>query len=201
MVGGKANNLNKLTKFGFNVPDFFIIEDMTNLSLNLNAKSYAVRSSANVEDQEDKSYAGLFETYLDVKAEDVPLKVSKVFNSKNISKNYETNKEIKMNVIVQEFIKADISGICFTNMKNRMVISLHAGDCEDLVSGKVAGEEVTVDRETFCFHRKPKIDINYTNLIKTFLQIEKLFKKAQDIEFCIKNDKLFILQTRPITTN
>ena len=32
------------------------------------------------------------------------------------------------------------------------------------------------------------------------LEIEKLYKFPQDIEFCIKDDKIFILQSRPITT-
>ena len=37
-------------------------------------------------------------------------------------------------------------------------------------------------------------------LSKTALDIEKLYKSPQDIEFCIKNEKIFILQSRPITT-
>ena len=32
------------------------------------------------------------------------------------------------------------------------------------------------------------------------LEIEKWYGFPQDIEFCIKNEKIFILQSRPLTT-
>jgi phosphohistidine swiveling domain-containing protein len=42
--------------------------------------------------------------------------------------------------------------------------------------------------------------IELEGIVKTALQIEKKYGKPQDIEWCLKNGELYILQTRPITS-
>ena len=75
---------------------------------------------------------------------------------------------------------------------------------DKLVSGEVTPNTYFIDKKSlkiinnilkFSF-KKSLI----TKLSQTALEIEKLYKFPQDIEFCIKNEKIFILQSRPITT-
>lgn len=208
----KAKNLRKLSTF--NVPKFEeldftfldsatdeeINEKISNIHSNLKANLYAVRSSANVEDSSSKSYAGIFDSYIEVKPEKLTEKVLSVFQKIEHSDLYKENKTIEMSVIVQVYIPAKYSGVTFTNMDGQLLISVHDGKCDDLVSGKVSGKEIIIDRETFCFFRKPEFDLNYSFLIRTFLRIERLFGTPQDIEWIIdSNEKLWIVQSRNIT--
>lgn len=210
-IGGKAQNLLKLKELGFNVPDFLIItpDEIENDEI-LNAKlkdleskdiTYAVRSSGINEDSKDKSYAGIFKTEIDVLKKDLIPSIKRIYLATDDAKQYIENiKDQKVTVIVQKYIKAKYFGICFTKLKNNLVINIHEGIGEDLVSGKVSGEEINILRETFTYIHKPKLLLNYSRLIRVFLKIEKDFGGPQDIEFCIdEDDNFWILQTRPVT--
>src|SRR3989344_7179804 len=83
-IGGKGLNLFKLAKlskkYGYNVPDFFIIPvnySGPNGNILLRARylngngNYAVRSSSPYEDSQQHSFAGVFETLLDVPRSDL----------------------------------------------------------------------------------------------------------------------------------
>ena len=64
LVGGKAYNLDILTKNGINVPKWSVVtsfEDTYEVEEN---KLYAVRSSAAGEDGSENSFAGQMESYL-----------------------------------------------------------------------------------------------------------------------------------------
>lgn len=210
----KAINLEKLK--GFNVPKFEVLDyvflkncsdDELKIKIfdiveQLDCQSYAIRSSANVEDSKEKSYAGIFDSYIDIDKRDVFMYVKKVFEGVNDLKSYTIQDKVEMSVIIQEYIPAKYSGVAFTNLNNQFIISVVEGRCEKLVSGELGGEDVVLDRESFCFFRKPKFQLDYSYLIKTFLKIENMFKLPQDIEWVLdKENKLYIVQTRPITTN
>ena len=48
---------------------------------------------------------------------------------------------------------------------------------------------------------KPKLsDEKIKELAKVCVEIENHYKKPQDIEWCMKDDDIYILQSRPITT-
>lgn len=128
--GGKAYGLYRLIQADINVPEGFVIENSQSLSneniseLETKLKEFAkndklaVRSSASDEDGNIKSFAGIFETILNVENDinDVKEAIKKVNDSANTdkTKNYSNNK-FKMNVVVQKMINPRISGICFTN--------------------------------------------------------------------------------------
>ena len=42
-------------------------------------------------------------------------------------------------------------------------------------------------------------DDKIKKIVKTFLRVEKIFNYPQDIEFCISDNKLWLIQSRPIT--
>ncbi|MDP3769733.1 MAG: PEP/pyruvate-binding domain-containing protein [bacterium] len=120
-------------------------------------KRYAVRSSADVEDSAKKSWAGVFESYLNVPQSGVVNATKRcwasVFSSTVVryAKSLGQIPRIKMAVIVQESINSDVSGVCFTrdpldNKKDDIRIEAVFGLGEALVQGKVTPDSYAVER-------------------------------------------------------
>ena len=111
---------------------------------------FAVRSSATIEDRSDISFAGQAESFLCVKNQtDILESVKRVWQSAFSERAvvYLKTKEIPMNqvkmaVIIQEMIPADISGVMFTanvvnNSTEEILINATWGLGDSLVSGKI----------------------------------------------------------------
>ena len=134
LIGGKAFNLAKLKRAGFNVPAFFIITTKADGKMSgqlkkqifqnlkkLKTPNFAVRSSATCEDKNLASFAGQFESYLGVGKKDLIKAVRKCWDSVKkdrvliycASKKIDP-KQIKMAVVVQEMIFAEKGGVIFT---------------------------------------------------------------------------------------
>ncbi|MBP5701250.1 MAG: phosphoenolpyruvate synthase, partial [Lachnospiraceae bacterium] len=82
---------------------------------------YAIRSSGNKEDLDEYSFAGQYETFLNVAKSDLEKKIIACYRSMfgKVSLQYIANRNIdplsmKMSVVIQEMVDADNSGICFT---------------------------------------------------------------------------------------
>ena len=146
----KRKNLEILRQHKFNVPKFDVVTwedrdkeiDITNFK-----GKYAVRSSSYLEDGENDSFAGQFDTFLNVKPNNINRKVKQCFDSinKNNVKDYLNKKKIKtknfkMDVIIQEMVDSEYSGIIFTSnpqgLLNETVI----------VVGKGLGNKIVEDR-------------------------------------------------------
>ena len=182
----------------------------------LSAKCVAVRSSATAEDLPKYSFAGQYDTYLNVKsAAECIESVKKCWASLWTDRAYEYRKNngidhlsVNMAVIVQELIEADMSGVLFTadpvsGYKSRMIIEAVSGLGDKLVSGETVPQRFVMDKNTLGIVRHNGGNID-EQIIK---KLAKLAKKAegkfgcpQDIEWAVKNNKIFFLQTRPITT-
>lgn len=221
--GNKANSLISLYNAGFSVPDGFVLNgdnfsEKTFEAVNKLAnekKLYAVRSSCTKEDLGDLSFAGQYESFLHVKKQDIPKKIiecQRSVHSENIiaycEKNNIDTKTLKMAVIIQEMVEPDYSGICFTinpmaGEDKIMLIEIAEGIGEDLVSGHKVPEQYLYDWYNNKLLKKPNsAKINDGKLIefaKVFSEIQMHFGYPCDIEFAIKNDKLYILQARKIT--
>lgn len=224
LFGGKATNLAFLKKNEFNVPDGFCISTQIN-KLTEDVKDrimqklknitfpVAVRSSATAEDSRNSSFAGQFKTFLEINSErGLFVAIEKCQNSLN-SKNVQAYlkdkdaKNVKMAIIVQKMIKADYGGVVFTIDpvgKKNILIEIVKGSGEKLVAGEMIPNTYHADRKDFSIKQKEttfEFDENLLmNISKIALKIEKLFSYPQDIEFCIKDNELFILQSRSITT-
>ena len=166
---------------------------------------YAVRSSALNEDGQDQSWAGQFDTYLDVSTGSVVAKVEDCHNTIGArAKAYggDKNKDFKVAVIVQRMIKPDYAGVLFTQNpvdgSNQMIIEYIKGLAEQLVSGQVTPESCIWDRESGTLDSDVPFDAQ--ELIDIALAIEKIYQAPQDIEWTVQNNKFYIVQTRPITT-
>ena len=78
----KAENLKILKLNNINVPDFIAIAKRDNFDMSFsNGQFFAVRSSCHYEDSANLSYAGMFETFLNVPRAEVKKAVDAVFDS------------------------------------------------------------------------------------------------------------------------
>lgn len=161
-LGSKGLNLLRLQRYGFDIPETFVVttgayndqldsreEVLRFLRDDLEkfidrSKAYAVRSSANVEDRPDRSFAGQFETKLDVSGTNDILKaIGAVWDSSisstvvDYSRTMDSDELIEMAVLVQEYIKPAYSGVSFSRNPvtglNESVIEAVEGSGENLV--------------------------------------------------------------------
>ena len=218
----KSENLIKLEKYGFNVPKFitvlnlgdketFILRDNNGkyIDLDFSDKSlFAVRSSCGIEDGEENSFAGQFETKLNVKKDEVLDAVKEVFTSFYNSDFYEDNNYDT--VIIQEMIDSDISGVLFTanpiGILNETVIVVGEGLGCNVVDDKINTTTYyyNIDDELYYMDKvKDSVEIS-EKILKELVEIgkkaEEKFNAKMDIEFAIKDDVIYVLQARPITT-
>ncbi|MBU0976255.1 MAG: PEP/pyruvate-binding domain-containing protein [Patescibacteria group bacterium] len=167
-VGGKAANLGELIKIGMNVPKGFVVLPETDLQKdekriykeydNLRLNRVSVRSSATAEDSKDASFAGQFNTFLNVNKDELIERIKKCRNSIANSRvvayckaNKIDPKDVRVAVIVQEMINSDVSGVGFslnpvTGNKNEIIIEVVLGLGEMIVSGKVTPDTYTVSK-------------------------------------------------------
>ncbi len=166
-VGGKASSLARLAS-RFAVPSFVILTSdpsvqdgvdralLVEIERQLGVGPFAVRSSANVEDHADQSYAGMFSTVLGVKLNDLPSAVATVMSSA-ASERVAAYRQaigrqsglIHMSVVVQRLVSSDRSGVCLTRrsaVSDELLIEAVLGLGEYLVSGEVDPDQYIVAR-------------------------------------------------------
>jgi len=250
--GGKATNLLRILKKGFQVPRFWVIpaEYFTSRPSDLetilepvfitlsDTDLVSVRSSAVGEDGSEHSFAGLFETLLNVNKQELPNAIEQVYQS-GFSKRVEAYKSskgiptnIRMAVIIQVMINADSSGVGFSQSPlsqnpNELLISAVYGLGEGLVSGTLDSDNYyytdgELTQTQIATKEQYLTDVNgkttYQNvdsdlrespvlsphqqreIVNLLQQLEQEYGCPQDVEWAYQNDKLYVLQTRPITT-
>jgi pyruvate,water dikinase len=216
-VGGKAAGLDLLIKHQFTVPKGFVITEIDSIDETalyqafdaLNVELVSVRSSASNEDQSGASNAGQYETCLFVDRLHLMESVQKCLDSldshrvKDYAEHFELSKGT-MNIVVQEMIDSDKAGVLFTagpNNGSAILIEAVDGQGENLVSGQVTARRYEISRKCY----RPCADdlLNESEikrLYETGKQIRSTFGEEKDIEWAIKDGKLYLLQMRPITT-
>lgn len=208
----------------------------------LRGSRFAVRSSATGEDGSATSWAGQFDSFLDVPVDRVARKVvdcwaslvnpRSLFYGKAINANLGS---MEMSVLVQKFIPAMASGVAFTKhpiTNDRSVIYIEAvhGLCDKLVAGNVIPDEYLLlkrdgsllrasgsqrgalaggDREGHATpspagaipHQQSVLGSgDLRTIFEVCKNVEDRFGEPQDIEFAIWRKRLYVLQSRPITT-
>lgn len=177
--------------------------------------SVAVRSSGIAEDLPGASFASQYETILDVKnADDLLVAVNRCWSSAFGKRVIAYKKEhgqtgvSGMAVLVQQLVRADAAGVAFsanpvTGDRNETVVSAVRGFGELLVSGQVSPDEWTIKGySAIQLHGSENaITADQAKAVADLAKrVEKLFGDPQDIEWAIAAGKLFLLQSRPITT-
>ena len=153
-----------------------------------------IRSSALNEDNKTKSNAGFYDSFVVRKENfnDIEEKIIKLI------KKFKNNKD---QILIQKFIQnPEIAGVIFTKDKNT---NSHYYDINYDKSGKsnliTSGKFNPTIESLIIYKKSKKIPKTFKKLIDITKNLEKLFNNDRlDIEFCIKNKKLFILQCRPL---
>lgn len=224
-INSNKQSINKISKEICNlIAKTDIPEDVaTQISkefLRLKKNYVAVRSSAIFEDSLISSWAGELESYLNTTKTDLLNNLKKcwasVFSPKAIYYKFDDVLKNKHNfsiaVIVQEMIRSEISGICFTVHPvaadyNKMVIEAGFGLGEIITKGVITPDTYIIDKKNKLIldrhigQLKQKMtNAQIFKLSEICRKIEKRYKAPQDIEWAFAKNKFYILQSRPVTT-
>jgi phosphohistidine swiveling domain-containing protein len=206
--------------------DVEFYDDELNLiqeAMNLNVNTvYAVRSSGGLEDGYSESWAGQFDSFLDVRAEDVPTYIkhcwASMFGLRAIKYGSKilTNQNLStFSVIVQKMIHGDYSGIAFSvdpvdGDVSHVRIESVSGTGVKAVGGQETPYSVVLGREDGLilkrkFGSKNKVELVSPSILRELmevvLKIEKLFNTPIDVEWTVAGSEIYILQARPITAS
>lgn len=225
--GGKASRLHELKAAGFTVPAGFILRtseaEVASAVDKIGGFPVAVRSSCSLEDLSNASFAGLYETFLNVQTlEDLHRRIEECFYSKESErvKDYlhtkglaEKIEQLQMNVLVQKMIQPRLAGVLFTlnpttGRQEEYYLEFCSGVGERLVSGLVTPSSCVFDvrnrvrLKDFINNEGTVIEnSSLLELIEEAKKIQAHFGSPQDIEWAIDDmGKVHILQSRPITT-
>ena len=194
----------------------------------LNRESAAVRSSSLSEDSASASYAGVHESYVDVRGEKAVVEsVLHVWASLWSDAALLYKKELGLDpssggmaVILQKLVRGEVSGVAFSLdpvQGSGIVIEAVPGLNKRLVDGEI-------EPHRWSMERGPVGRISYSppsssakrsgketagvltaervrEVARLALSAEKLFRSPQDVEWTFRGKNLFVLQSRPITTS
>ncbi|MCK4899456.1 MAG: hypothetical protein KAS38_11790 [Anaerolineales bacterium] len=173
---------------------------------------FAVRSSALGEDSAGASFAGEFETVLVVSDDDEVRQAIHTVRGSRHSERVEAYSQAQnlegsqdMAVVIQPMIPADISGVLFTVdplTGSRSVMSgnyVH-GSGEGLVAGELQPYTFTLERPRGRYEGPAELKRYAKALFKLAKRVERELGGPQDIEWAIAEKKVYLLQSRPITT-
>ena len=225
-VGEKAGVLAELSAGGFAVPPGFVVtapalgdpkleEQLAGAARGLGADRFAVRSSGTAEDLADASYAGLYETYLDVPADGLRDAVRRCFaaaTSERVSAYHRGRggASAPMAVLVQVMIEPVAAGVAFTahpvtGDRQQTVVTAIAGLGDRLMSGEATGEEWMITAGGPATLTRPGADHVLTaeqaDAVAALARaVADRYGQPQDVEWAIDGqDRLWLLQARPMT--
>lgn len=216
LCGRKAAALATLRRQGFDVPDGFVIPagaqparaDIEAALALLGNGPVAVRSSGLAEDTADASFAGQYDTMLNVQGADAVLDaVAAIVRSAHSSRvaSYASASQ-PMAVLVQRMVPSDVSGVAFsanplTGNRSEVRITATKGLGDRLVSGEIDGDEWLVSTAATAVSQ-PQQAIDAATAMKIAAlarKAESARKAPQDIEWAMADGRLYLLQSRPIT--
>ena len=198
------------------------IEDAVN-ALCPNGELVAVRSSAADEDGSGYSFAGQFESHLNVATTDVCDRVRLVQRSAFSERVMRYRQEHGLGgrvrapaVIVQRMVHPEFAGVAFsadpvTGRRGVAVVCAVHGLGASLVSGDADGSTYRVDRHGVIVSRAPEKraekgtaaffdDEQVRAVAHLAREAARLFGCHQDIEWAMASGHLYLLQSRPITS-
>ena len=186
---------------------------------------FAVRSSSPEEDLAGASFAGLYETVLNVTSDTLETAVRQCFRSCLDARVLIYKREMRIEqlspsiaVVIQRQVESEISGVVFSlnpvnNDFDELLINASWGLGEALVSGEITPDTLVVDKvsgDVIGSRRGDKGGVRsdqdclspaqILELKQTVSRIEALYEEPVDVEWSFFKDILYVLQARPITT-
>lgn len=226
VTGNKANSLIFLHRYGFNIPLTYlvtvqahkrflaegaiVIEELKKELANLPDKIYAVRSSTTAEDSKDFTFAGQFQTLINVSGAgnmlDAVIKVwdSATFLTDNEYVRRSGVSELACAVMVQEMIPSKLAGVSFSRNpvtdQNEIVIEAVEGFGEDLVQKGVTPMRWRIKNDLIFEgdDHHPLIDV-IRQVARDTNKLKRYYGHHIDIEWVYDGAQLFYLQLRRIT--
>jgi pyruvate,water dikinase len=221
-VGGKAAGLGELFAMDARVPDGVVLPADASLppeerrrllaaaAEGLGTGPFAVRSSGIAEDGAERSFAGMFETVLDVPSDALSAAADRVLASADAARvgAYGATDSARLAVIVQRMVSAVAAGVALTadpisGDRDSVVITAVRGVGERLVSGSAIGDEWVVRDGAATARREPEhaIDADQAREVaREARRIAAVRGTPQDVEWAIDAEgTLWILQARPMT--
>ncbi len=222
-VGGKAASLGELLASGVRVPDGVVVtvagtelppqERVWQLaagSWDMGAGPFAVRSSGVAEDGVDRSYAGMYETVLEVAPDDLGEAVERCLASARGTRvaGYEPGTNGRMGVIIQRMVRPAAAGVALTadpitGDRQSTIVTAVRGLGDRLVGGEAVGDEWVVVDEKATARRRPEEAIGPEQAVQVAAEARRIAaarRAPQDVEWAIDRDgTLWILQARPMT--
>ena len=227
-VGGKAGVLGELAAAGLPVPRGFVVTAadldadgweaaLAEAAGELGGSRFAVRSSGAAEDLPDASYAGLYETYLNVPFEGLAQAVRRCFaaaGAERVRAYHERHggSPAAMAVLVQAMVDPVAAGVAFTahpvtGDRDQTVVTAVAGLGDPLVSGEAVGEEWAITPQAATLTRPirdrdlPVLTAEQAQAVADLARsVAKRYRRPQDIEWAIDHaGTLWLLQARPMT--
>jgi rifampicin phosphotransferase len=225
VAGGKATVLGDLLTAGYAVPAGVVVpassrgdpglaEQLAAAAGRLGADRYAVRSSATAEDLPDASYAGLYETYLDVPAAGLGDAVRRCFAAADADRIAGYRQRHggavgAMAVLVQAMVAPVAAGVAFTahpvtGDRGQTIVTAVPGLGDPLVSGEATGEEWTVASgratPTRPGHTSALTAGQASAVAALARRVADRYGRPQDVEWAIDRDgRLWLLQARAMT--
>jgi pyruvate,water dikinase len=234
-VGGKAYNLHILTQMGLPVPPAVAVhaaasmlteserqdlrEEIMRHHVVSKGNKFAVRSSGVGEDGAGSSFAGIFESYLDIDRDNVFEAVQRVWSSIDSARSamYANERLASVNamgVVIQHMVEADYAGVAFSvcpvEKDDRIaLLEIVQGNGDSLVAGTKTPATIRINKLTGMMRVSRNGADNIPNdtlesicdsLLPLVERIEERYGMPMDIEWAIAVDKPYILQARPITT-
>ncbi|WP_019914749.1 PEP/pyruvate-binding domain-containing protein [Paenibacillus sp. HW567] len=231
LAGGKGAMLSILYQKGYPVPEGFVVfpaalesgalqegvrEEIMEQAAAIRSKHpgarFAVRSSGLREDSAGASFAGEFESVLDVETdEQLWAALDTVYQSQftervqvysSVQRIHEVH---SLAVVVQRMVPSELSGVLFTadpvtGSRLFMQGNYVHGLGEQLVSGEANARLFTLSRPKGKYEGPPECKKYASQLYRHARKIEQLMGCPQDIEWAAVSGKLYLLQARPITT-
>ncbi len=169
----------------------------------------AVRSSATAEDMAAASFAGQYRSYLEIGDDDALLRAVRLVWASlwlPAPRSYRAHAGVPedglaMSVVVMRMVDAERAGVMFTvnpaGSGNDLRIEAVEGLAEQLVSGEVTPDAYVLPRSAA---RRPSVDPVIDEAIEVALGLESDFGDPQDGEWAHDGERLYIVQSRPITT-
>ncbi len=172
----------------------------------LEEENYAVRSSCQIEDSSHHSFAGIFETCLNIPKQEIAQAIAYVWSSPLHERAKAYSKiHSYMGVLIQPMVEAKFAGICFTVhpspktlFENGSIVVEYAPTSgEKVVQGEVIPFRLTGTADGLSAASEHDwID----ELLKAIFELKKYYPHEADIEFAIdSDDKFWLLQQRPIS--
>jgi len=223
--GNKAGRLAQLLEHGFAVPGGFVLrpiviadrlrtgswgpDDRAAIQaalVALGSERVAVRSSGAKEDGEERSFAGVFESVLDVRPAHVFEALERVLQSfgSERARSYAGtgDGDLSAAILVQAMVPAEYAGVLFTEHPAQTgvaLVELVAGLGDGLVSGRSEPVSVRLGRLTGRTLDAHSCTLALDELHRIGLRIEGIFGRPQDIEWACAGGRVFVLQSRDIT--